>query len=495
MPELATRSEMVEKMKNIISGEVQRVIAASRSRKIIIYGAGARGIVLFELLKSSGYEVPYFIDAGKKGTTVCGIPVYEPMHIMYEDFDTIFVAVAADFPGELIENLKNFGLDPESNATCIFDRKSLDDGTAYVTPYPTVDFFLGHTRIYELPGFKYLGDGDARNIDVRNGLRILTLGGSTTDPEVVDPIDLNGSGNLANCAGSWPRFLHELLTDQGIRNSIYNGGMGGYTAAQEAIKLVRDGLAIKPDIVITLDGINDGCWIYWLKNKYPKFHAYFEHLERAVSPILADNKMASVYSPVAGFVNGISYGIESSETSAFEEWHANHRLMHAVCNEFDVEYVAFLQPGGLHDVDYLDSCDVQYRAHWFTCKFFTTTGRQLHDLAGDQYSKLHNGIEVTELLSQFHSNIFDYDVDAVANFNIRYKNIEEFYKKAKQVAEKSDYILDIVDTFNGIPDVFMDTAHCTSEGNALLARRIYDEMNKSGVLSKALAKVAARNQP
>lgn len=456
MVETATRSEMAESMMSLIMIEVNRIIAASLSRRIIIYGAGARGIVLCEIFKSVGHDVAYFLDSNKKNTNVCDVPVYEPTHIMNEEFDEIFVVVAADCPDELIKNLKSYGLDTETTATCIFDRKSLDNGTSPTPPPTAFDFFLGYTRIYELPGFTYLGSGNPNDVDDLGSLRIVTLGNSTTDPYVTDPIEQQNADNGEYATGSWPRVLHELLNLRGIKNCIYNGGMSGYTSAQETLKLIRDGLTLKPDIILTLDGINDGISIYWHQKKYPKFNSYFKVLERAIKPLLSTPSSNSEN----GFINTISYGIET-DVSAYDEWYSNQRIMRAVCNEFDIQYVEFLQPGCLHSDDYLQSCDVRFRTRYFIWNFFNTTGRILSDLAGDKYPTLPNGIELRELLSSFNSNVFDFEVDGRTHFNIRFKTMEDFYLKAKAIASKCDYIIDITDTFNGFPDVIYDTAHCT----------------------------------
>jgi hypothetical protein len=64
----------------------------------------------------------------------------------------------------------------------------------------------------------------------------------------------------------------------------------------------------------------------------------------------------------------------------------------------------------------------------------------------------------------------------------RGRSCEAFYKEAKDIANKSNFIIDISDTLHGYPDVYYDLIHCTTKGNKLIAERIYDELNHYGVL-------------
>src|SRR5262249_27994290 len=72
---------------------------------------------------------------------------------------------------------------------------------------------------------------------------ILTLGGSTT------------AG--VQFPNSWPEQLARMLKERNIPGTVINGAIGGYTSSQELLKLIRDGLEFQPNIVITLNGVND----------------------------------------------------------------------------------------------------------------------------------------------------------------------------------------------------------------------------------------------
>jgi hypothetical protein len=66
--------------------------------------------------------------------------------------------------------------------------------------------------------------------------------------------------------------LSKLLTADGYSGTIVNGGTGGYSSNQELIKLIRDGLEFKPDIVISYSGIND--MGKYNELPYPMVHPY-----------------------------------------------------------------------------------------------------------------------------------------------------------------------------------------------------------------------------
>lgn len=91
--------------------------------------------------------------------------------------------------------------------------------------------------------------GAAGHDSERACLRILTLGGSTTDP--VSSLKHAGAG------GSWPHLLGRELAARGRAVEIANAGLVGCLAAQELTRLI----AIQPDhrfdIVISLTGINE----------------------------------------------------------------------------------------------------------------------------------------------------------------------------------------------------------------------------------------------
>lgn len=75
--------------------------------------------------------------------------------------------------------------------------------------------------------------------------RILAIGDSTT------------FGLGVNDAETWPAQLQRLLDEQAISIEVINAGMPGASAVQGLAYLIREGLALEPDVVIVTFGFND----------------------------------------------------------------------------------------------------------------------------------------------------------------------------------------------------------------------------------------------
>lgn len=188
------------------------------------------------------------------------------------------------------------------------------------------DPLLNATRVEnnEYPGFTIFSNcNDVQDIGVK--LTILTLGGSTSDPTFVN-------------IKSWSEILFHLFVQMGKKVIIYAGGIGGYTSAQEMKKLLRDGLILKPDIVISYSGVNDAVGRY-MENKYP----FFLKEERIIAEQLIEKKMAVNSLQKKYPLEKLSLGI-SDERSAFELWFEHERVMHGVCTEFNIKFLGILQP-------------------------------------------------------------------------------------------------------------------------------------------------------
>lgn len=223
--------------------------------------------------------------------------------------------------------------------------------------------------------------GDADGSAARPGLRILTLGGSTTDR--VSSLTHAGAG------GDWPHLLGRELAARGRAVEIANAGLVGCLAAQELTRLI----AILPDhrfdVVISLTGINETYFAdrSWYRDPdermSPKFVlAAFEELAdggtlsaggqtlvatgigpwlRRRAPLrLVDRLRDTGAAAVAGRRAGPNRTaaeweqlatpavLAADRRAALERaaaaWLTHVRLMAAVSREFDVRYIAALQP-------------------------------------------------------------------------------------------------------------------------------------------------------
>ena len=177
------------------------------------------------------------------------------------------------------------------------------------------------------PAFQVFGAGEGEGV-----LRIVVLGGSTTDPYN---------------QGHWSGALSELLVNEGIPARIYNGGVGSYSTNQEVIKLIRDALALNPHVVISVDGVND----LGLVKSITPFTPMVNHPQQAIMEYVVGSASQSLFLPNLARLLGSGEKIlqpphwgHPNEMKAEEVWEKHLRIMNAVSAEFGIRYMAVLQP-------------------------------------------------------------------------------------------------------------------------------------------------------
>lgn len=281
--------------------KVEQFLKKNNEKKIIIYGAGSIGKVLSGTLRSFNKEIAYFVDGdkNKQGTKFWGSEVKSPYDLMYENPDEIAILLGLSAQDEVIKVLESMGFVENEHFDCL-DKIETDKPTDVFDP------FLGFSRMDDMEGFAFFGNKNAE-------VTILTLGGSTTDYSMSE-------------LKSWPYYLQKEHEKNGISCRVINGGIGGYYSAQEMLKLIRDGLYLEPNIVISYSGINDALGVY-CDTRYPMISNY---LKNTVNNLPVTNKK-------------IGFGMEKQITR-YKNWERNIRTMYAVCKEFDSKFYSFLQP-------------------------------------------------------------------------------------------------------------------------------------------------------
>jgi lysophospholipase L1-like esterase len=256
--------------------------------------------------------------------------------------------------------------------------------------------------------------------------RIVTLGGSTTDPIV---------------ERSWPEQLAAQMREAGYRVLVYNGGVAGYSSSQELLKLLRDGLTQKPHVVVSLNGINDMAFLHAVPG-HPMVHPYQVRMLEAAAgqhpfPILPNfsalaKRVMDVGPPA------IELGAHNG-ASPFEQWRRNIRSMHALCGEFGVDYRCFLQPV-------------------LGIGAYTPTAGEEAMLAETQAQ---------------HAKRRDYRAEMAA-----------FYEAARSFAAQKRWCEDLTDLFAGQAGVYHDARHLTPQGNAQVAKAVLDVLRKDGLIRR-----------
>ncbi len=274
-----------------------------------------------------------------------------------------------------------------------------------------------------LPGFVIYGDATAEN-----AFRIVALGGSTTDP-----LDRN----------NWAKQIQEILASEGLPAVVYNGGVSGYSTSQELLKLIRDVLPLRPNLVISLSGVNDLAFIHSMP-EHPMVHPYQKRLLDTVTgerPVMFlpntrrwIRRWRAQNTPEIERVLGVNYGppVVMNHT---QHWARNTRLMHAVARSTNIQYIGFLQP----------------------------------ILGVGTYNP---GPEDEKLLQ-----------DAIKTYGPNYLPLaKDFFITAGNVTRQRTYLVDLTDLFGGKTGLYRDQRHPNAEGYRQIAQAIRDELHTRELL-------------
>lgn len=379
-------------------------------RKIVILGCRGVSAVVYCALKSMGKDILYFLDpeskydkdhSGKK--VFFGKPVYTCNQLLYEDPEAIAILNTYHYIERIDPLLQQYGL--------VEDVDYYNIHGCLKSQYCDVfDPILGYSRMDDMQGIKIFGK------EQKDSLRIVTLGGSTTDYSY-------------SSIKSWPQILHELLEQQGISNIVYNGGVCGYSSCQERDKFLRDILCLKPDIVLSLTGVNDINWTLVCKEN-PYYSDYFVNkMVKSISENVSEHNNKG---------DKLRLGLTPTMED-YENWYRNERIMHGVAKEFGIKFYAFLQPF-IFEGDYEMS---DFEKNWM--QYFLKDGLNDHPA-----------------------------------MKMIYEGYSAFYTGAKKLIKDCDYIYDITNAFDDAVGVYTDGVHCDFIGNELLAKAILNKLNVAG---------------
>lgn len=277
-------------------------------------------------------------------------------------------------------------------------------------------------------GHAYLGEGEKypgfisyqyENMEsCYKAIKILTLGGSTTSAY--------GAKN-----SSWSEKLSLLLKEYGISHVLYCGGVDAYSASNELIKLIRDGIWLKPDLVINYSGANN-------ENRCDVENMFLNTYQE----ILFKNLAGKISIDSTGNVKQVYYGIHP-KVNDYEYWYIQMKVLHGVCSSLGIHHRAFLQPILFNKKRYYES-DADIAMLWN---------------------------------SFFDKSLGEYvAVDAPVSYCSLLQKAKMFEKMEK---DSEDLWLDsLTDIFDEEEEVYMDYAHVYEKGNEIIANKIFEKIKE-----------------
>ena len=283
-----------------------------------------------------------------------------------------------------------------------------------------VDPHLGYALEPAFEVFGPKGEGDA--------LRVVALGGSTTDP---------------HNEGHWPGVLSEFLERRGISARVFNGGVGSYSTNQEVVKLIRDALSLSPDVVVSVDGVNDLGLVKSISAATPMVNSPQETIARYV----VKGSFESVFLPNLALLLGFGHGIlrephwgRPAEMTAEEVWEKNVRIMNAISAEFGARYLCILQP-----------------------------------IMG--FGSYNRSPEEEEMWEERRNR-------PVASGLPYQEALAGYYQAAQARCGKLSFCADLTGIFAGETNLYNDPRHPNPTGYRLLAEAIFRELRDRGLLAR-----------
>ena len=362
---------------------------AGSGKKIILYGSAKETGKLVEFLKLYNLKIAYVINDVQEDN------IRSVFDLMYEKPDDIFVLICKINYLQACSRLEELGLRQQVHFRALIKAK-------YANLHQTfpLDVNIGYTSSVEemdarFPGVTIFGD-----IVQKDAYKVVTLGGSTSDSQAF----------VWKC---WSEFLWEKLNAGHKDAVVISAGVSGYRSSQEFLKLVRDMIGLKPDMVVSFSGVND---------TGETDHPFVQYYMDRIFGMFCRTDVSDING--AKTVTGYSAGFSMAGSLA-ENWVRHMRMMKAVCTEFGISFHSFLQP---------------------------MIGSKKSILSRSEREQILNG-----------------DGDIL-------ERTERFLLDAKNIlgTQAIGCIHDISDLFDKETDVYIDACHVTEEGNRKIADKIYE---------------------
>lgn len=238
----------------------------------------------------------------------------------------------------------------------------IENGIEYISPYDLFYMDIAHTVVLVLPEAEafikdflmesgisseiFIRYIDIRRVyspvcfdpnlgyNIKNSVEHIKLHGKNTNKRTLRIGILGGSTSDSTYfyEKSWPQWLCEISESHKITMEIFSGGVRGYTASLELVKLIRDMVGLGLDFIISYSGINESS-AGIIQNPFISYY------QRDIFECFAASKPDGIRRDME---NEVCYGI--SNRSFAENWVVQQRMMRAVCKEFGIKFISVLQP-------------------------------------------------------------------------------------------------------------------------------------------------------
>lgn len=381
------------------------LIEDAKKYRMILYADAKYLEHMQKLMEHLDISVAFAVADKAYGQVRC---VYE---LLYEDPRSIMVVVASDRFEQARKTLEGMGLQLGVHFKSI--QRFLPE--TYEAPYyydPICGFNV-FTKQEGTQGFAVFGDADSPS-----ALRILTMGGSTTDAFLYP-------------YRSWSEFLHILLEQRGIENVVFCGGVGGYRSSEELFKIIRDGIGLAPQLVLNFSGSND-----LSVHDFPYINGYMRsicaHLEQRKDVL--DTRFGMHAFGVSWGRGGVKTESPAAKEEFYDFWYHNQKMIHAVCEAFQIRHLTFYQPN------------------------------------------LCNGKKLNRREQAYFLNACYWGADRMTPQQTIRRTLA-FGRRVKQDAGKHAWLIDLSRIFDQ-EDVYLDRLHVNETGNRLIAEHMILEMDR-----------------
>lgn len=335
-----------------------------------------------------------------------------------------------NLPFEEDENVEYILLDNYKKNTVRILKENRKELSKYrwlenYSPYYTIDWDFYYQKVMDpLLGYitigeeKYPGIVEYKWINSKNEkpVQIMTLGNSTTTAHWVQ--------------SSWSKELSILLKKRNISHIIYCAGIEAYNSSQELLLLIRDGLRIKLDMVLCMDGINE---LDWMK---VKGHAFFNRYFSKYNDVAENMKLTN--KNIHYNYNYVNYGLNDIKSN-MEMWYDNVMMMHAICISKNICYQAFIQP-------------------------------TIFNKAIMQQDRNH--LAILGVFEEKETKKLIFQSETAHIYQEQLSNLEQ----AKKVT--NSMISDLSHIFDNEDGCFMDECHTYINGNRLIAKAIFNNIEE-----------------